>query len=359
MGKVIDAMTVFKNLRKMISNEVRQLRQLLETGVLCLGAFITTEAAAGCPQGQEAFTSCQIEGRNTEVFVCFDDQVATYSYGPIGGPPELFLSESIERVDFEPWSGLGRAISESVTFYNEEYGYDVGGGFDRPFTDEEASQPLRRFGWVEVTESGQRAASLECIPDTVSYGFGGGIHDAKVAAGLSWDWDSKTWVSDAIRSSATPVLQEASEFGLVYDCLPETEFSLDGVKMGDPLSALGKLGTPERIDQGSFSDEIVDRMSLVGADIDFFQDVVVTMTATSPKWQMPSGLRVGLTRGDVVSILGRVPNGSKPTSQRFYIDACSEGSEDDDDFSLDQWFVLIDFGQDKRVSRMTLLTATQ
>ena len=170
-----------------------------KASLLFIAAFSATEVQAGCPQGQEAFTSCQIEGRNTEVFVCFDDQVATYSYGPIGGPPELILSETIEHVDYEPWSGLGTAISESVTFYNGDYAYDVGGGFDLPFSEEEMLLPIRRFGWVEVTESGQRAASLECIPDTVSYGFGGGIYDLKVAAGQTWDSYSFTWVSDLIQ----------------------------------------------------------------------------------------------------------------------------------------------------------------
>ncbi len=335
------------------------MRYNLGTGLFCLGVLLATEAAAGCPQGQEAFTSCQIEGRGTEVFVCFDDQVATYSYGPIGGPPELFLSEDIERVDFEPWSGLGTAISESVTFYNEDYGYDVGGGFERPFSDDEALLPQRRFGWVEVTESGERAASLECIPDTVSYGFGGGIHDVKVAAGLTWDWDSRTWVSDAIQSAATQVLGETTQFGVTLDCLPAVEFSLNGVKMGDPLSALDKLGTPEETDEVTFSDESIDRMSLVGADIDFFGDVVVAMATTSPDWQMPSGLRVGLTRGDVIGILGRVPDGYTATSQNFVIQSCSENTGDGDDFYYDQWFALIDFGLDKRVSQIALVTATQ
>lgn len=61
--------------------------------------------ATACPQGQEVFASCQIESRDTVVLVCFDDHVATYSYGPIGGQANLLLSEAIERVDFEPWSG--------------------------------------------------------------------------------------------------------------------------------------------------------------------------------------------------------------------------------------------------------------
>jgi hypothetical protein len=189
-------------------------------------AFWTAQAHAGCPQGQEAFISCQIVGRDTEVFVCFDDQIATYSYGPIGGAAELQLTEPIEGVDFAPWSGSGVSIHESVTFYNGDYAYNVGGGFDRPFSEEDMQHEPRRFGWVEVTESGEHAASLECIPETVSYGFGGGIYDIKVAAGLIWDPYSYTWVSDRIQPRATSSLRENYFDSVIEYCLPATEFSL-------------------------------------------------------------------------------------------------------------------------------------
>ncbi|MGB7240663.1 MAG: hypothetical protein WBC93_01075 [Sulfitobacter sp.] len=315
------------------------------------GILLGTMAQADCTAGQEAFTSCQIEGRNTEVFVCFDDQVATYSYGPIGGTPDLFLSEPIERVDFEPWSGLGKAISESVTFYNDDYAYDVGGGFDRPFSDEEMALPIRRFGWVEVTESGAIAAYLECIPETVSYGFGGGIHDIKVAAGQTWDSKSFTWVSDSIVPTVTPLIMESNLYETVQDCLPASEFSLNGVSMGDPLDALGKLGSPEMVTDPFGSGELIDRMVLVGANIDIFQNKVYGMSTTSPNWKTPSGLSVDLTRGEVIHILGRVPNGYNAASDRYYTHVCSDVQD-----AEDEWGMLIEFGQDKRVGSISFIS---
>lgn len=308
-------------------------------------------AQADCPAGQEAFSSCQIEGRNTEVFVCFDDQVATYSYGPIGDTPDLFLSETIERVDFEPWSGLGKAISESVTFYNGDYAYNVGGGFDRPFSEEEMREPIRRFGWVVVTESGEIAASLECTPETVTYGFGGGIYDLKVAAGQTWDTESLTWISNNIPPTTAPLLMESHLYETVEDCLPASEFSLNGVSMGDPLDTLGKLGSPETVTDPFGSGELIDRMFLVGANIDIFQRKVYGMSTTSPDWRMPSGLRVGLTRGEVIRILGRVPNGYDATSDMYYTHACSEVQDGDD-----EWSILIEFGQDKRVESISFVS---
>ncbi len=319
--------------------------------LLFAGAFWTAQAQAGCPQGQEVFTSCQIAGRNTEVFVCFDDQVATYSYGPVGGAAELQLSETIERVDFAPWSGSGVSIFESVTFYNGDYAYNAGGGFDRPFSEAEVEHEPRRFGWVEVTESGEHAASLECIPDTVSYGFGGGIYDLKVAAGLAWDASSFTWVSDNIQPTPTTVLQKSQYENVIEHCLPAAEFSLGGVRMGDPLSTLGKLGTPETIEDPDGRGDAIDRMTLVGMHIDIFQDFVFAMSTTSPRWEMPSGVRVGLTRGEVIRLLGRVPNGYTATSQSFTAYVCSDNPVPDP-----EWTMVIEFGQDKRVDRIDFVS---
>ena len=325
--------------------------QKLRVYLLFSGVFLATGVQASCPLGQEPFTSCQIEGRNTQVFVCFDDQVTTYSYGPIGGAPELFLTETTADVDFEPWSGSGKAISESVTFYNGDYAYDVGGGFDRPFSEEEMLLPPRRFGWIEVTESGEQAASLACIPETVSYGFGGGVYDIKVAAGLTWDFDSFTWVSDLIQPTATSILMEYRPYEVIDYCLSASEFRLSGVSMGDPLDTLGKLGSPEIVKDPNGVGEQIDRMILADAHIDIFRNVVMGMFTTSPDWEMPSGLRVGLTRGEVIHILGRVPIGHTATSQFFYAHVCTDEPD-----AEDAWGILIEFGQDKRVHSIQFMS---
>ena len=308
-------------------------------------------ALAACPEGQEPFTSCQIEGRGTEVAVCFDDEIVTYRYGPIGGAPDLTLIDSIAHVDFEPWSGAGKAISESITFYNGDYAYDVGGGFHRPFSDEEMLQPIRRFGGIEVRDSGAMAAYLVCIPETVSYGFGGGIHDIKVAAGQTWDLDSLTWISDSIVPTVTPPLLENHLYKNVVDCLPASEFSLNGVSMGGPLDTLGKLGSPEMVADRFGSGELIDRMALLGASIDISQGKVYGMSTTSPSWQTPSGLSVGLTRGEVIRILGRVPYGHSAMSDRYYSPVCSDMPD-----AEDEWGILIEFGQDKRVDSISFIS---
>lgn len=158
--------------------------------VLCL---LGSAGVAGCPQGQEAFASCEIAGRNTEVFVCFDENQATYRYGAVGQSPDLELSVPIREVDFRPWSGVGKSIVESIVFYNLGHSYAVYAGFDRPFSEEEMQREERHFGGLEVTRDDELLAELECVPKSVSYGFGGGIYDAKTTAGQRWDEVSRSW----------------------------------------------------------------------------------------------------------------------------------------------------------------------
>lgn len=69
------------------------------------------------------------------------------------------------------------------------------------------------------------------------------------------------------------------------------------------------------------------------------------MSASSPDWRTPSDLKVGLTRGEVIQILGRVPTGHDATSDRFNTHVCSDIPD-----AEDEWSILIEFGQDKRVS---------
>ncbi|AML51073.1 hypothetical protein [Falsihalocynthiibacter arcticus] len=51
-----------------------------------------------------------------------------------------------------------------------------------------------------------------------------------------------------------------------------------------------------------------------------------------------------MTRGEVIRILGRVPNGYTATSDTFATHVCSEKVDADD-----EWSILIEFGHDKRV----------
>lgn len=285
--------------------------------------------------------------------MCFDDQTATYRYGPIDGAPDLTLSTSINDVDFEPWSGVGKAINENVTFYNGDYSYEVGAGFDRPFSEEEMQRPIRRFGWLEVAQNGEPLANLACVPETVTYGFGAGIYDAKVAAGLTWDDYSKTWRPDPnhpqARPARAPILMTGTGLAGTTDCLPPAELKLYGITLDYHISDLAKLIPPVLPDTFIDRGVILERFIYEGLRIDADHGAIIAMEATTPFWKMPSGIQVGSTRGDVISILGRAPNGASPTAQSFGVPVCP----DDRESSADRYVEIV-FGHDKRVQSINL-----
>ena len=327
------------------------MKRFLVIGNLCFGIIFAAEAGAACSQGQDVFTSCRIEGRNTQVFVCHDDRFATYSYGSIGRAPDLILSETIVNLDFRPWSGLGKAIVESVIFYNQGYSYEVVGGFDRPFSDEEMQREDWHFGWIEIALNGKTLGRLDCVPETVTYAFGGGLYDAKLAARQEWNEQSRSWVSVLDQIMPPPVLMEHVYQGIVEDCLPASEFRFDGVRMGDPLEKLGKLGSPETTGEIAFSGHPMDRMTVSGLHIDILHDKVIGMVSASPDWDTPSGLRVGLSRDEVIGILGRMPGGQADNAQQISSRVCL-GPWD----ATVAWHAVIGFGPDDRVQNISFAT---
>lgn len=164
---------------------------------LCL--LTATAVQADCALDQDHFSSCKIQGQEKWVFVCYNDDFVTYSYGPDGGPAELTISDTIADADYHPWSGVGRDIGESVTFHNDGYSYDVVMGFSRTEstqTDENGNfyPEVSHYGWISVALGAEEIARLACDPNKVSYGFGGGIYDVKVAQGYHWDNRARVWL---------------------------------------------------------------------------------------------------------------------------------------------------------------------
>lgn len=178
----------------------------------------------------------------------------------------------------------------------------------------------------------------------MGYGWGGGIYDVKVADGLVWDEYSKTWVGDVVTQ---PSILFSDEDG---GCLVEPEFMLGGVAMGDRVATLHKLGSPEASGLFLPDGREIDCVTALGLDIDILDGLVIGMTATHPMWDMPSGLLVGLTRGVVIAILGRVPSGATPDSDIFNVLVCSEGPQD-----VANWYAAFAFGPDKRVQSISFV----
>lgn len=148
----------------------------------------TQESYADCAQGLIPFSSCDIVGRDASLDVCHGDFTVSYRYGKRGEVPELYLSEPIETVDYRPRDG--HALEGSITFYNDDYAYEVVSGFNSEFSDE----GLSHFGWITVLQEGDPLTRLECVQEAVGAVYGSDIYNLKIAAGLKWYGEERGWL---------------------------------------------------------------------------------------------------------------------------------------------------------------------
>lgn len=157
-------------------------------GFLTLLAVLTSSSAfALCPVVRDTIFSCTFQNGATSVEICLDYDEVTYTYGPTGGPAELYLSQSLARIDYYPWPGASATIWEEVVFYNGDVAYAVHGATERIFTeDETADAIIIETGGITVTEADQTLAILECDAESVGHAFGVTLYDAKTAIGQCW-----------------------------------------------------------------------------------------------------------------------------------------------------------------------------
>ena len=91
----------------------------------------TNPAWADCTADERRFMACTFDTRKA-VEVCMTDDLARYSFGPIGQAPELELSLRFgQGAEAVPWPGIGRSIWEAVRLTNNDVIYEVYGGFDK------------------------------------------------------------------------------------------------------------------------------------------------------------------------------------------------------------------------------------
>jgi len=149
---------------------------------------------AECSTGQDTFLSCTFSNGRKAVDVCVEGDNLTYRFGRVGHPPDLALSVTVIDADYLPWPGVGSAIWETVTFQNQKTSYEVMGVIDRIFPEDENEDiQVDVRGGIEVIESGETLARLDCDAGSVDFSFGGSIYDAKKAANQCWDFEEDRW----------------------------------------------------------------------------------------------------------------------------------------------------------------------
>lgn len=139
---------------------------------------------------QELF-ACAIKGGKKQLSVAAEGADLIYRFGAPNSAPQLELRAALADAPYTPWSGMGRAMFETVTFRNDGYVYDVYLSFDR-------LDPQSQWeGGVTVTKAGTEQAYLECDPATLSANFEP-VHDLmRDQAGLCWQPGEGVWSAGA------------------------------------------------------------------------------------------------------------------------------------------------------------------
>ena len=158
--------------------------------IALLALFLPSMALAGCPAGTETLINCTFKNGTKSVTTCMNGDMATYSYGPTGGTPELQMTRHIRDIDMQPWHGFGRWIFEAFTFQNGDYNYTLRYAIDKLSEDQAIEGDL----WVGKGE--KQLAELICDAGSVdTSGYALPLYDAKIANGQSWDREEMIWTA--------------------------------------------------------------------------------------------------------------------------------------------------------------------
>lgn len=145
-------------------------------------------ASADCGEGGELLISCTFREGAKTVTTCLKDDLASYTFGPTAGEPELTMERHVRDAAMKPWEGFGRWISEGFTFANGEYRYHLRYAIDKLSEDHIVEGDL----WVGKGET--RLAELICDPGSVeTSGYPLPLYDAKIAKGQEWDHEELLW----------------------------------------------------------------------------------------------------------------------------------------------------------------------
>lgn len=109
--------------------------------------------------------SCTFQNGQKTVEVCDtsfweDGDNASYGFFENGGALQKEIRSDKASLIGTPWNGIGKFESESVTFFSEDYGYEVWWGAAR-----DPSSKLE--GGIIVTQSSSTLAHLTCDAGSV------------------------------------------------------------------------------------------------------------------------------------------------------------------------------------------------
>ncbi len=145
-----------------------------------------------------------------------------------------------------------------------------------------------------------------------------------------------------------------------YQCMAASEYSMAGLRLGDPLARLGKtMGVPRTLTAGYGEDDGGGYRAYTydygGLKVDVVRGVVDVIHAYGGMFATPSGLRVGMNRDAAIAILGREPDPEYLNEGVYSFSGCPE-TRDGKQLWYDSWYFDFAFGGDGRLSLIRFVT---
>lgn len=167
---------------------------MIRTALVCLA--LAGPVWADCGGYEQTFLTCQITDSTKVLSVCFDDEVASYRFGPKSGAPELEITQPIASLTYTPWPGAGSTIWEEVQFFNAGHSYMVVAAIERQIPDDpDADIGEGHFGGVLVHRGAKMVADLTCDPASIYINYMSGLSEAKNRLGYVWNQTDQAWVA--------------------------------------------------------------------------------------------------------------------------------------------------------------------
>ncbi|MEY8880862.1 hypothetical protein [Donghicola sp. XS_ASV15] len=139
---------------------------------LVFSAATTTAALAGqyCTLDESVMFACTFNDGKKAVEVCdttywAEGDNAAYAFFKTTGEVEKEIITDKASLIATPWNGVGNTIWETVTFYSDDYGYEVWWSIDR-------NSDAVPVGGINVLQNGATLAELTCDAGSVQQNLG-------------------------------------------------------------------------------------------------------------------------------------------------------------------------------------------
>ena len=155
------------------------MKRILIGAAMISAVMSSAQAGEYCTVDDSVMFSCTFNGGKKAVEVCdtsywADGDDAAYAFFKSSGAIEKEIIADKASLIATPWNGMGGSIWESVTFFSDDYGYEV-------WWSAEQAADAEITGGITVSQSGVTLAELTCDEGSVQQNMSALIEAIEIA----------------------------------------------------------------------------------------------------------------------------------------------------------------------------------